>query len=151
MLEIRPSYPDEFWRIEAMIPAVSQETRFRDRPIDVQKIKMLYDYQFSRLINTICYLAILDDQCVGFGAFVVNPSFFGHDLTASDLMLYVVPEKRGSTIAHRIIKKYEEWAISQNVTEISLGISTGISVERTSKFYEALGYRQKSVTYVKHP
>ena len=48
---------------------------------------------------------------------------FGHDLTASDLMLYVVPEKRGSTIAHGIIKKYEEWAISQNVTEISLGIS----------------------------
>ena len=90
-------------------------------------------------------------ECVGFGAFVVNPSFFGHDLTASDLMLYVVPEKRGSTIAHRIIKKYEEWAISQNVTEISLGISTGISVERTSKFYEALGYRQKSVTYVKNP
>ena len=75
MLEIRPSYPDEFWRIEAMIPAVSQETRFRDRPIDVQKIKMLYDYQFSRLINTICYLAILDDRVCRFWCVRRQPKF----------------------------------------------------------------------------
>ena len=151
MLEIRPSYPDEFWRIEELIPAISQEGRFRDRPIDVIKLKTLYDYQFTQLINTICYLAILDDQCVGFGAFVVNPSFFGHDRTASDLILYVVPEKRGSTIALRILNQYEKWAMSQNVTEISLCIGSGINVENTGKFYEALGYQKESVVYVKHP
>ena len=53
MLEIRPSYPDEFWRIEELIPAISQEGRFRDRPIDVIKLKTLYADHLTQHKNTI--------------------------------------------------------------------------------------------------
>ena len=150
-LEIRPSLPDEFFHLEKLIPQISQETRFRDRPISLDKLKELYDWQYSGVISCICYLALENEECIGFGAFSVNPSFFGHDLTATDLLLYVIPEKRGSTVAMRILKEYEKWAISQNVTEISLGISTGINVENTGKFYEMLGYRKESILYVKEP
>tara|TARA_B100001250_G_scaffold380115_1_gene371309 strand:- start:57 stop:527 length:471 start_codon:yes stop_codon:yes gene_type:complete len=154
-LEVRPSLPDEFWRLEELIPKLSQETRFRNRPIDVRKLNELFDHQFMGVISVICYYALMDDgkyqKCVGFGAFTANPSFFGNDLTATDLILYVLPEHRGSTIAIRILKEYEKWAISQNVDEISLGISTGINVERTGQFYERLGYRRESVVFVKNP
>ena len=51
----------------------------------------------------------------------------------------------------RMIDLVEEWAfgLSINVVDVSLGISSGVNLERTEQFYERKGYRRIGSTYMK--
>ena len=76
-----------------------------------------------------------------FMAYTYNhPMFEGK--AASDLLLYVKPEKRGTPIAMRLVKMYEKWAKDQNVDYLMIGQSTAIgNMDRVGKFYEKLGFQ----------
>ena len=152
MLTIRPSYPDEFDRLSAILKYAHRESRFRRYDLDLDKCRQLFDQQFVDG-SIICFFALLDEELIGFGGFLVTPHFFGNDLVASDFMVYVAPNHRGSSAFYRMLKAYEKWAISLNVVEISLGISTGVRVAETSKLYERLGYKREAINFRKdgHP
>jgi hypothetical protein len=51
----------------------------------------------------------------------------------------------------RMLEMLEEWArgLRSRVVDISIGISSGINVERTEQFYESMGYRKMGATYMK--
>lgn len=76
--------------------------------------------------------------------------FFGPGKYAGDLVVYVLPEFRGSSAAARLIRALEEWATAQGAGEILLGVSTEVDLERTSTFYQRLGYRESGRSLIKH-
>lgn len=54
--------------------------------------------------------------------------------------LYVVPEKRGTRLAVRMIRKVEDHLRQVKALRIRAGASTGINNDRTLRLYQALGY-----------
>lgn len=68
-----------------------------------------------------------------------HPLFTGRPV--SDMLVYVLPEHRGSTLAVRMIKMMERWAEELGAEGIMLGQSTRVGdMRRVMKFYEKLGY-----------
>lgn len=81
-----------------------------------------------------------DGMIVGGYCGYVTEYFFGKDLIACDLGLFVEPSRRGGMTAIRLIKAFEDWAKSKGAKEVCPGTTTMVAPERTSRLYERLGY-----------
>jgi GNAT superfamily N-acetyltransferase len=65
----------------------------------------------------------------------------GRDLVASDLIVYVKPEYRGSSIFLKMVMLYESWAKKNGAKRICLAHSCEINDDKTDKIYQKLGYK----------
>ena len=74
-------------------------------------------------------------------------SFSMDDRQSQDMAVYVIPKKRGSLTAVRLLKEYISWAKVRGVKRICLGISTCINVEKTEKLYTGLGFTKFACNY----
>jgi len=83
-----------------------------------------------------------DSEIIGMFLGVIVPHFFGNDLMANDLCMFVKKAHRGSTAAPRMIKAFEQWAFANGAKVLRFGVSTGVEAERTLKLYQKLGYTQ---------
>lgn len=111
-----------------------------------------FDYDTSKLVEMglhyienpeRCFLAVCEDNAgflLGMHAGYICEYYFGRDLIASDLLLFVDPCKRGSLAAAKLVKAFEEWAFAKGAREVCPGSSTMVAPERTAKLYERLGY-----------
>ena len=87
------------------------------------------------------FIAECSGEAVGMVLGAVTSHFFGHDLMATDFVVYIAPEHRGGSLIVRMLKKYEAWAFSIGAKVISFGVSTEVAAERTGELYKRLGYR----------
>jgi GNAT superfamily N-acetyltransferase len=140
-IKVSSSLKGEFSRIKELFPAIQAETRYKDFSINYEKLENLYYNQFDENPIIKVFYALDGDELVGFGAFVITAHYFTDELIASDIIVYVRPERRGSSAAVKILKNYILWADQQKATHITLGISTGIHPEKTQAFYERLGFK----------
>ena len=69
---------------------------------------------------------------------IVFPTWFGSDLIAVDIALYVKPGSRGFSSV-RLVKQFIAWAQEKGVKQIRPGISTGDKAG--GKIYRALGFK----------
>lgn len=74
----------------------------------------------------------------------LQDNYFGSDVIASDLLLYITEEHRGHTFPalQRLVANYREWAIKHNARRIFLVSTSGIQPEKTEKLFEFLGFRR---------
>lgn len=66
--------------------------------------------------------------------------YFGADLVAKDLAIFVKKEWRLSRAAFLLVRDFEKWAKSRGASKVMLSQSTGVNVAATGKFYELMGY-----------
>lgn len=87
-------------------------------------------------------LVVYDDNGIqGFLWAIVGPMLpWSPETVAMDFITYVKPSKRGSLIGYRLIREYERWASSKGAVDIRISVASGINEERTSAFYEGLGF-----------
>ena len=81
----------------------------------------------------------------GIVAYVMN-----YELFAQDLGLWVLPKKRGTWAAKKLLDTFEYWAKKRGCKEIMLSITSNINQDRTSQFYEKLGYTNLGAVCRKH-
>lgn len=89
------------------------------------------------------FLAVAEDntgQVIGMYAGFISEYYFGRDLCAYDLLLFVDPSRRGGMAAVMLIKAFEEWAWSLGAKEVCPGTTTMVAPERTSRLFHHLGY-----------
>ena len=104
---------------------------------DEQKLLNLFEQP-----NVFCVLAKdAKNEYVAFFLGMVCHQFFGNDLVASDLAMYVHPEHRGGSYFVRMTKEFEIWARNVGAKEIYIGQSTAINIEKTKSMFERLGYQ----------
>lgn len=104
---------------------------------DEQKLLRLFEQP-----NIFCVLAQNDEgEYVAFFLGMACPQFFGNDLIATDLAMFVHPDYRGGSYFVRLAKEFETWARLVGAKEIYLGQSTGINIEKTKSMFERLGYQ----------
>lgn len=93
-----------------------------------------------------------DGQPVGMLGAMIQEPFMCEEKFSLDFGAYVEPEHRGSSVIVRLVKRYEEWALSKGIKpgDIHLGISSGVEMERTVCLYERLGFKLVSYNMVKN-
>jgi len=88
---------------------------------------------------------------VSIGVLVVFEAMrtFALEPFVGDFGLFVRPPWRGHRAAIVLVHRMEEWAEGRGLTDIQMGISTGVHLDSTSLFYERLGYHECSRTFRK--
>lgn len=91
--------------------------------------------------DKLCLVAEDEEVIVGIFAAVINPYWFFKGKIAQELTVFVVPEKRGSNIAYRLLKQFLCWAKAQEATEAIAGTVMESETETAKRIYEGLGFR----------
>lgn len=146
-LEIRTAELRDTGKLLEMAHAMHEESpRYRMRAFCEAKARGLIEH----LITTGGgFVAVLNGEIVGMVGGILFEYFFGQDKMCSDLVVYVVPEWRGSSIFVRLIKAFEAWAWGNGACEIVLGVSTGVGMDATVCVYERLGYKIAATSLIK--
>lgn len=123
-----------------------QESRYSSMSYDLEKVTVL----FLTAIQSDSYIFLVaENDGVVIGGFLgcVMPQWFSTDLCAYDFSLFIHKDFRGGSTAAKLAKKYVSWATAQGVNpeNISAGITTGVQTEKTTKLYEAIGFKQSGV------
>ena len=127
---------------------MQQEGNFKNLDYDRKKMKNLFDMLISNP-NFKCFVSENDKECTGMIMGYVSTYIFSNQKYASDLLLYIDPEKRGGFSAVRLIKTFEKWAKSKGAKEMRLGSTVGVNKELIKRLYEKLKYEVTGHTFRK--
>ena len=144
---IRPMTAQDIPALLVLGAEMHGESRYANLDFDPQKLWQLGETMLGNPDSWLALVAERDSEIIGFCIGYVAPHFFGNDLTSGDLAIYVVPEHRGGTIGARLVKLYTGWCEARGVQEPLLGVSAGITPERTGRLYERLAYTVQYIIY----
>lgn len=91
---------------------------------------------------------LYDEQIVGLLGGVKHTPAFSFNEIASEVIWYIKPEHRGSKLAIKMVKQFEEWANEQGAKYVSMVSQSNSDVD-PSNLYERLGYKLSEKTYTK--
>lgn len=142
-LKIRKLEREDFEQVLAMWENMMAESpEYKDEPFDRETSQAILTTMITSWVGDYLGLVAEDDgQLVGMLGAVVNKNFFNSTKYTMDFAVYVVPERRGGTVSIRMIREYEEWVRKKGIKKCTLGVSTGLWVERTVSLYSRLGYK----------
>jgi len=104
----------------------------------------------QQLLNNDAYFSRVceyNDEIIGMMICFTSEFYFGHDLIAQDMLLYIDKSRRGGVAALRMIEQYVEWATEQGCKEVQLGITTGINDKAVAKLYDRAGFSRIGQLY----
>ena len=116
-------------------------------PLDVEHMRGKLDTAVA--MPEVFLIALVEDDGVPVGmvtAVAGDYAFSPERRSASDL-LFVVPERRGSTAAHRLVKRYLDWSAGLDAKFANIGLSTGVSPESTGRFLERMKFQPMGMMY----
>lgn len=143
---IRPATKHDIPEIVRLSETMHQESRYRTLLYNGDKFARL----MARLIDSpagMVAVAERDGQIIGAIAGVVTDHYFADATISYELGLYVEKAHRGTLAGYRLAKEYIDWAKSQGVDQVDMGITTGIDEERTGRMYERLGLRHVGIVF----
>lgn len=128
----------------------AESPRYGSMPFNAKKVEQLAARVVSGQAPN-AHVLVADDGGVLAGMFVgvLAERWFNDEWFATDLTVYVRPERRGSTAFPRLLKAFEAWALERGMTNAAIGISTEIDGARAVATYEKAGYRLAGYTMVK--
>jgi RimJ/RimL family protein N-acetyltransferase len=117
------------------------ESEFKDLHWNEEKVLKWLDMNVKSPNRFV--LCAYDESTLA-GVFIgsISEFYFGNDRLASDLLWYVGVDYRGGRVGIRLLKEFEKWAREQNVDRIQVGVSSGMSIERTGALLERMGFNQ---------
>lgn len=127
----------------------AESPRYSSLQFDAEKINALALALILEPRNGGVLVAEREARVVGMLAFYVTPFFFGSDLLASDLVMYIRPYFRAGTIFPKLVRAFETWADEFGVKEKQLAVSAEIESARTVAVLERLGYAQAATGTMK--
>lgn len=136
---MRRATHDDVPRLVEMCAAMHSESRYSRFRISLPKIESF----LHRIIGEREFIVLVDGDpmCAMFIGYA-SAFWWGEDIESCDLLLYVTPEKRGGLHGARLIRAYIRIAEEMGVSDIKIGVSTGIDEHRTIKLFEKLGFEQ---------
>ena len=123
-----------------MLLSMHDESVERAGDFNSSKVELLLEKHYI-----FCVISKEYSDYTGFLIGQVASNTWNDDITASDMAIYVKPEYRGSRAAISMIKAFEKWAIQLGAKTIYLANATGIEIDRTAEFFQAIGYKKMGV------
>lgn len=103
----------------------------------------------SELMNKSQFVVVAEDtngEVIGGMAGMVTQSWFGRDMVANDLALFVTGDARGGMAAIKMMKAFVHWAKLAGAKQIRPGVTTGHA--RAEKLFERLGFARCGASFV---
>lgn len=125
--------------------AMHQESTFAPMDYDLERVKET----LGGLMDKSQFVVVAEGtngDVIGGMAGMVTQSWFGNDMVANDLALFIHPDHRGGMLAARLIKTFVKWARLAGAKQIRPGVMTGS--EAAQALYEKLGFRRCGATFV---
>lgn len=99
--------------------------------------------------KTHCFFVAEGDAGQIIGALIggVERHFFSDLLVASVIHYDVLPERRMSGAGLKLLAAFRKWAQNRGVYELSVGINSGVELEKMDRFLKRLGFRQTGGNY----
>ena len=126
--------------------AMHRESRYAVLPFAPEKLRAL----MAHLIDSpsgFLQVACSGGEIVGFMAAFVAEHFASSAKIAGDYGLFIGKDHRGGGSAARLLKAFKAWAEAQGAVLLHAGISTGVAMESTTKFYQSMGFKQVGVVF----
>lgn len=117
-----------------------EESAASDIPFDVEFTAQSVYEQIICSDDGFGLLAMEDDHPVGMVIGKLAQYEFSPAVLAYNHVWYVKSERRGSPIAFRLLRAFEDWALYQGAEHVHLGLAAGILTERTSRALGRYGY-----------
>jgi GNAT superfamily N-acetyltransferase len=139
---------DDVPRILEILAKMHAESRYAEWPIDPDKLQQLVHGLIDHEDGA-CLVAQDSGEIIGVMLGLVTEFFFSRERMATELLLYVVPGKRGSWAAVRLAHRFIEWAGATDAVEIQAGVSAGIANKDAERFYSSLGFASLGLSFSK--
>lgn len=136
LTEYSPAANPEF--VDQVVDALLAESpELRGVVVEREMVRLVLE----RSPHVKCLIHVQDGTLLAVVILQVGPVWYApRRRCARDLLVWVAPAWRGGSLAVRMIRAIEAWALEHAVDDLYLSQSTGIEVERTAAFYERLGY-----------
>lgn len=93
-------------------------------------------------------MAIAEDEIsIGMITAVAGPHCFSPVLRSASDLLFVLPEYRGGRAAIKLVQRFKDWADGIGTASDTMSVATGISPERTGRFFKFMGFRPMEMIY----
>lgn len=126
--------------------AMHAESRFRGLDFQGEKMRALFEHLVQS--ENGCLLVVEHAGALhGVLAGGLAQDFFGETVAAFEYGVYVDPARRGSMDGVRLVKAYLAWARERGAVYINMGVTTGVTTDRTGALYEKLGARKVGDLY----
>jgi len=97
-----------------------------------------------------CFLVAYDNlKPVGFLWGCARALPWSKEKLAFDTILYVIPEKRKTSVGYKLMNSWEEWAREHNAVEVQISIASGIHEDSSVTFFKKMGYHYIGQQYRK--
>lgn len=116
----------------------AESPRYRRLSYNPRKVGNL----LARIVGHPDWLVLIAENGVlqGVAIACVDTEWFSDERIAQELVVYVRPDFRGSTVAPRLIIGLDAWAESKGAVYLQAGATTGVEPLRTTQLYEKLGF-----------
>lgn len=143
-MKLRMATPDDLPAIVVLGRVMHQESSFAPMDYDVDRVKET----ISDLMNKSQFVVVAEDtngEVIGSMAGMCTQSWFGSDMVANDLALFIHPDHRGGMLAVKLIKTFVHWAKLAGAKQIRPGVVSG---SRTAEaLYDRLGFTRCGATF----
>lgn len=133
----------------ALSMQLHEESAARDVPFDVEYTAQSIYEQIIQSDDGFGLLAMDDDHPVGMVIGRLAQYEFAPVVLGYNHAWYVVPEKRGSRVAFRLLSAFEDWARSCGAAHVHMGLAAGILSERTGRALSRAGYEPLGGNFVR--
>jgi GNAT superfamily N-acetyltransferase len=142
---IRPAtYVDIPAMVELGRAMATEAPEFQGRPFSSEKV---WETIEGMIPTGGAFVAERDGEVVGAALGFCLPAWWSEDLEAGELAVFMRPDCRGGREVVRLVQALEAWAREQGATVLTLGVSTGVALERTGRLYERLGFHHMGSTF----
>jgi L-amino acid N-acyltransferase YncA len=86
------------------------------------------------------FVAEQNGKLIGYLVGNLEHYLFCRGLSASQEVIYVLPEYRKTRASFLLLQHFTSWAEDNGVLETYVGIANGIDMERKKKFFERKGF-----------
>ena len=125
--------------------AMHQESTFAPMDYDIDCVKET----IADLMEKSQLVLVAEDtngEVIGGILGKVTQTWFGKDMVANELGLFIHPDHRGGMLAVKLIKTFVTWARMAGAKQIRPGVISGCEVAEL--LYERLGFRRCGATFV---
>jgi L-amino acid N-acyltransferase YncA len=144
-MKLRMATVDDLPAIVMLGRVMHQESSFAPMNYDMDCVKGT----ISDLINKSQFVVVAEDKngkVIGGMVGMVTQSWFGRDMVANDLALFVASDARGGMAAIKMMKAFIHWAKLAGAKQIRPGVTTGHA--RAEKLFQRLGFARCGASFV---
>jgi L-amino acid N-acyltransferase YncA len=144
-MRLRLATVDDLPAICVLGRIMHEESTFAPMDYDVERVKQT----IGDLMHKSQFVVVAEDkngEVIGGMAGMVTQSWFGSDMVANDLSLFIHPNHRGGMLAVRLIKAFVQWARLAGAKQIRPGVISGNAT--AVRLYEKLGFAKCGATFV---